>query len=117
MAGPGRPKGIGSALQYFKDETFLTLYGLVSLDLAGSSRTKRSASGSSRSSWPGVPRRGHHRERPQLELRSRSGAGDYPRTLAEPTGASRRAVTLCGIGERWARGRRPSRGRRIPTRC
>lgn len=35
-AGKGRPRGLASALQYFKDETFLTLYAFVSLDLAGS---------------------------------------------------------------------------------
>ena len=55
MAGPGKPKGIARTLQYFKDETFLTLYAFVSLDLAGAARTKASASGSSGRSWPCVP--------------------------------------------------------------
>ena len=36
VAGKGRPKGLGQALQYFKDEMFLTLYAFISLDLAGS---------------------------------------------------------------------------------
>jgi len=35
-AGGRRPKGLGRALQYFKDEMFLTLYAFVSLDLGGS---------------------------------------------------------------------------------
>ena len=35
LPGKKRPKGIASALQYFKDETFLTLYAFASLDLLG----------------------------------------------------------------------------------
>ena len=34
-AGRGRPEGLTRALQYYKDETFLTLYAFISLDLAG----------------------------------------------------------------------------------
>jgi hypothetical protein len=35
VAGKGKPKGLAGALQYFKDEMFLTLYAFISLDLAG----------------------------------------------------------------------------------